>query len=206
MCFVVASFCFALGMKETYEKVLLAKACKASGVPLPTKPRLATALRTLFTITLFRPLRMFVVEPIVLFLSLYVAFNFGVIFAFFDAFPMVFSEVYKFDLGQIGLTFLGLGVGCLVAVPSFILVDRMTYHKMHVSALTKDFTSKIAPEHRLYSAMLGAVGLPIGLFWFAWTAKESVHWISPVLAAAPFGFGNLMVFVSISRHGTSEPY
>ena len=53
----------------------------------------------------------------------------------------------------------------------------------------------VAPEHRLYAAMLGSFGVPLGLFWFAWTARSEVHWISPILAAIPFGWGNLMVFV-----------
>lgn len=44
--------------------------------------------------------------------------------------------------------------------------------------------------------MIGSLGLPIGLFWFAWTAKREVHWISPVLAAVPFAWGNLCIFVS----------
>ena len=52
------------------------------------------------------------------------------------------------------------------------------------------------PEERLRLAKLGAVALPISLFWFAWTARRSVHWIVPILAGIPFGFGNIMLFVS----------
>ena len=41
----------------------------------------------------------------------------------------------------------------------------------------------------------GSLGLPIGIFWFAWTSRREVHWISPVLAIIPFAWGNLCVFV-----------
>jgi hypothetical protein len=44
--------------------------------------------------------------------------------------------------------------------------------------------------------MIGCFGIPIGLFWFAWTADRGVHWIVPTLAAVPFAWGNLCLFVS----------
>jgi hypothetical protein len=40
------------------------------------------------------------------------------------------------------------------------------------------------------------MSVAIGLFWFAWTARHDVHWISPVLAAIPFAWGNLCIFIS----------
>jgi len=58
----------------------------------------------------------------------------------------------------------------------------------------------VAPEKRLYAAMLGSVGLPMGLFWFAWTARKDVHWISPILATIPFAWGNLCVFTSVALY------
>lgn len=44
--------------------------------------------------------------------------------------------------------------------------------------------------------MIGSLGLPIGLFWYAWSARASVSWASPVVAIFPFAWGNLCVFVS----------
>jgi hypothetical protein len=40
----------------------------------------------------------------------------------------------------------------------------------------------------------------VGLFWFAWTARHDVHWISPVLAAIPFAWGNLCIFISAGMY------
>ena len=48
--------------------------------------------------------------------------------------------------------------------------------------------------------MLGSLGIPIGLFWFAWTAKPSIHWISPTLAGIPFGMGNLSLFITAALY------
>ncbi|KAL8789903.1 MAG: hypothetical protein Q9195_006613 [Heterodermia aff. obscurata] len=72
----------------------------------------------------------------------------------------------------------------------------MIYRKEYEKSLQQGKAGVVAPEHRLYAAMLGSLGPPVGLFWFAWTSRSDVHWISPILASIPFGWGNLMVFVS----------
>jgi hypothetical protein len=36
--------------------------------------------------------------------------------------------------------------------------------------------------------------------WFAWTARRSIHWASPVLAAVPFAWGNLCIFLSAANY------
>lgn len=54
----------------------------------------------------------------------------------------------------------------------------------------------MAPEHRLYAAMIGSIGLPVGIFWFAWSARMGVHWIVPILALIPFAWGYMLVFIS----------
>ena len=40
------------------------------------------------------------------------------------------------------------------------------------------------------------------LFWFGWTARPSIHWISPVIAEGFFSFGNLLVFSCSSLYLT----
>lgn len=155
-------------------------------------------MRFLATVTLVRPLHMLATEPIVAFLSLYVGFNFSVLFAFFAAFPYVFRSVYDFSTEQSGLVFLALGVGCALAVPTVIICDRLLYQP-HVRRSHADGKKGVvAPEYRLYPAMMGSFGLPIGLFWFAWTARPGVSWASPVVAAVPFAWGNLTIFIGSS--------
>lgn len=43
--------------------------------------------------------------------------------------------------------------------------------------------------------MAGSIGLPISLFWFAWTSKKSVHWIVPIMGLVIFVWGNVSVFI-----------
>lgn len=138
---------------------------------------------------------MLITEPIVAFLSLYVAFNFSVLFSFFAAFPYVFERVYGFDTEQSGLVFLAIGVGCFLAILTVLLCDSYLYQPQVRQSHEEGKLGIVVPEYRLYPAMLGSFGLPVGLFWFAWSAREGVHWIVPVIGAVPFAWGNLSVFI-----------
>jgi hypothetical protein len=47
---------------------------------------------------------------------------------------------------------------------------------------------------------IAAVCVPIGEMIFAWTCTPNVHWIAPILAGIPFGFGNCGVFIYASNY------
>lgn len=84
--------------QETYKKTIIQHRNKKLGIPpLPTPFASAAKIKFLLTATLTRPLHMLFTEPIVALLSLYVAFNFSVLFSFFAAFPYVFDSVYGFN-------------------------------------------------------------------------------------------------------------
>ncbi|MCJ1299993.1 hypothetical protein MMC08_002787 [Hypocenomyce scalaris] len=198
----VGVFVFSFAQKETYKKIILQKRAKRLGIapPIQKGPTGLRGIKFLLTVTLFRPIHMILTEPIVACFSLYVGFNFSVLFAFFAAFPIVFEGVYGFDPGFSGLTFLAIGVGCIISAGTTFILDRVLYRKEYEKSLGEGRQGLVLPEHRLYAAMLGSFGLPIGLFWFAWTARKDVHWISPVLAAVPFAWGNLCVFLSAALY------
>lgn len=148
---------------ETYKKVILKRRAKARGLPIPPGPTGAEAMKVLLTITLFRPIHMLFTEPIVGFISLYVAFSFGVLFAFFASFPYVFGRVYGFDSGEVGLAFLGLWFGLILAVITFGVCDRTLYKAAKEKAKIEGRPT--SPEHRLYASMIGSLGIPVSLFW-----------------------------------------
>jgi hypothetical protein len=164
--FAIFSFILTLFTRETYKKTLLHRRQKARGLPVPISPfpTAIAKLRFLVTVTFFRPLHMLVTEPIVGFLSLYVAFNFAVLFCFFAAFPYVFESQYGFDTEQTGLVFLAIGIGCVLAIPTVLLCDRYLYQPRFRASIAEGKGGVVPPEHRLYPAMMGSVGLPVGLF------------------------------------------
>ena len=106
---------------------------------------------------------MLFIEPIVGFITLYVSFGFGVMFAFFEAYPYVFVSVYNFSLGQVGLAFLGIIIGICLAVFTFAILDNTLYAKAKARAPSGKMPP---PEERLYISMFGSIGIPVSLFWY----------------------------------------
>ncbi|KAF2235189.1 MFS general substrate transporter [Viridothelium virens] len=193
--FTIAFLMPVLFMSETYKKQILKRRARRQGRSVSGSKRTFLQATAFFMrATLTRPVHMMMVEPIVGLFSLYVALNFATIYNFYAAFPYVFSEAYDFDLGEIGLTFLGMGIGVLLASAGIVLIDRHFYRKRFQKARLRG--EKLAPEHRLYIAMVGSILLPVSLFWFAWTARPGVHWISPIIAEVFFGAGILLVFMA----------
>ncbi|KIW08854.1 uncharacterized protein PV09_00779 [Verruconis gallopava] len=198
---LVVCYASSLGMQETYKKIILQKRAKRLNIAPPKQalPQGLVGVKFLLTVTLLRPLTMLFTEPIVAFMSLYNAFTFSILFAFFEAFPMVFGGIYGFSVSQVGLAFLAVAIGVIFAVATAIMLDIKVFQKQFRKAVAEG-RAAVAPEHRLYSAMLGSFGITIGLFWFAWTSRRAVHWIVPIIATIPFAWGNTSIFISAALY------
>jgi hypothetical protein len=148
-------------MRETYKPIILARRRKVLGITPPPSPfpTAGAKIKFLLTVTLIRPVHMLVAEPIVGFLSLYIGFNFAVLYSFFAAFPYIFSSVYSFSTEHSGLVFLSIGVGCILAAPTALFCDRFLYQKQYRLSHARGENGAVVPEHRLYAAMLGSFGL-----------------------------------------------
>ncbi|KAF8247065.1 MFS general substrate transporter [Wilcoxina mikolae CBS 423.85] len=178
-------------LEESYKPVILKRRALRRGQQLPPKPDPKTALKMIFTITLTRPTMMLIKEPIVQAVALYSSFAFAVLFGFFEAYPFVFQREYGLSLGETGLSFLGIAVGLCGGCIIYLIQDRLFYLPAF-----KRHNGSPPPEVRMIPAMIGSALMPLGLFWFAWTAKKEIHWIVPILAGAPFGAGLVLVFLS----------
>lgn len=194
--FAIFTIFTTLFTKETFHPAIKRQIAKELGRPLPASPPLASKLRLFVTIALLRPIKMLLSEPIVAFICLYVACEFATLFSFFAAFPLVFHGVYGFGIEDSGLVFLSIVVGCLLGALTVLLCDIFLYRRQ----ATRFHGQNIPPEYRLYPAMIGSIGLPIGLFWFGWTSRADICWASPVVAIMIFAWGNLCVFVSTTQY------
>jgi DHA1 family multidrug resistance protein-like MFS transporter len=143
---------------------------------------------------LVRPFQLCFVEPVVFVLNLYVSLIYGLLYIWFEAFPIVFIEIHGFNLGQNGLAFLGTLVGSTVSTGLYF----WWVAKVRNTHFNKN--GEIAPEQQLPPSMVGACLIPISLFWFGWTSYASVHWISPILASILFGAGGCLVVNSIFNY------
>lgn len=112
----------------------------------------------------------------------------------FAAFPIVYEKGRGWSEGITGLSFLGILVGIIFStICTFPMYFR--YKKKVLST-----PGRIAPEARLPDSFWGAIALPIGLFWFAWTNSPSIHYMISIAAGVPFGFGMVMVFLPVLNY------
>ncbi|KIN05445.1 hypothetical protein OIDMADRAFT_39676 [Oidiodendron maius Zn] len=192
-------------VQETFHPILLSR--KAAALRRSTNNReyhsaseVARASKTLsqaLFISLYVPFQLLCLDPMVLALSIYTSLLQGILYLFFGAFPLVFGTNHGFNHWQIGLTFLGLAIGNLIAC-----LFNPFWHTQWVGLIRKmkekhgaDY--KPEPELRLPPAMVGSVLVTVTLFWFAWTTYRFVHWIVPIIATVPFSIGFFFVFQGI---------
>lgn len=200
--FAIFTMVLVLFTEETFAPVLKRRIAKQKSNEASASLSLSRQLRDLALVGLVRPVRMLFTEPVVSFTCLYVAVNFGTLFIFFAALPYTFLTVYRFSLEQTGLVFLSIVIGCLLGLVTIGLCDALLYRKQAAKFPSKQ---DIPPEYRLYPAIIGSTGLPLGLFWFGWTARSGILWASPAAALIPFSWGNLCVFVSTTQY-VSDAY
>lgn len=113
----------------------------------------------------------------------------------FSSYPIIFQQSRGWSQGVGGLAFIGILVGLFVGFSYLVFVDGPRYRKT-----AKRLGGTAPPEARLTAARVGSIALPIGMLWFAWTAQPSVHWAASVTAGIPFGFGMVLVFLSVMEY------
>ena len=141
--------------------------------------------------SLYKPLQILVQDPAVLFASVYTALVYGIYYSFFEVFPLVYIDIYGFNSGELGLTFLSITVSVSIAIPVYFAYQ---YYLVEPNIRKNGLQ---APEGRLIPALFTAPFLPLGLFLFGWTANIHVHWIASVIGIGIYTFGVFIVFQCI---------
>ncbi|OJJ45975.1 hypothetical protein ASPZODRAFT_152227 [Penicilliopsis zonata CBS 506.65] len=157
-----------------------------------------TSSRDIIFEALIRPFQLCFLEPIVLVMNIYIAFVYGILYIWFEAFPIIFEEVHGFNPGQSGMSFLGTITGTICfAIPGYFSWKYFYQSKR----FNQDGT--LPPEEQLPPACFGSICLPVSLFWFGWTGNfESVHWIVPIIASGLFSVGGCLIFNCIFCYQT----
>ncbi|KAI8625854.1 MFS transporter [Xylariaceae sp. FL1651] len=144
--------------------------------------------------TLVRPFALIFAELIVFALSLYIALIYGLLYIWFESFPIVFVEIYGFGLGLEGLAFLGVLVGIFIILPPFYVY----FHWYIEPKFNED--GELKPEWRLPPVFVRAFAIPICLFWFGWSGRVDIHWVVPIIGTAWFSIGALLLFNCVMNY------
>lgn len=185
-----------LFLEETYPPAILVN--KAADLRRRTKnwgihakqEEIEIDLRELLEKNLSRPMRMLFTEPIVLLISIYMAFIYGLLYLFLTFYPIVFQQIHGFSPGVGGLPFFGMILGEMLAGLYMIILQPSYNRKLAAN------NNMPIPEWRLPPVIVGGTSFAIGLFWFGWTGyRADIHWIAPTLSGLLTGFGLMSIFL-----------
>ena len=202
--YVPAALSFANGaltlclVRETYAPCILVAKARAlrrrhpghgGGIRAPHE-LVAFEPRRLAETYFTRPLRMLATEPVLLLVSLYMSFVYGLTYCLLAGFPYVFETVHGLRRGPAGLPFLALAAGQAAGV-GFVLAGQRAYARRLAA-----HGGVPVPEWRLAPTLAGAPVFAGAIFWFGWTGfAPGVHWAVPTAAGLFLGFGILCVFL-----------
>lgn len=194
--FIPLTFC-----PETFAPILLLRKARrlrsqgATGLiaPLELEDRsFKSSLKT----TLSRPFRMFFFEAVVLLVSIFLSFVYGVFYLFFQSYPLIYEGIYHFGPGISGLPFIPVGVGGGLAYFAVLIWDA------HLRKLTARGETFSAEYRRLPLACIAGPIYVISMFWQAWTVRADIHYLVPIAAGVPFGFAFALLFIALLNYIT----
>lgn len=143
---------------------------------------------------LWRPIEVSIREPVVLLINVYLALVYSVLYLWFEAFPIVYKEVFGFTTIEEGVCFSSLLVGVILGSFCYVI---FIYYKFTLRILRQE---TVYPEVFTPMAIVGGVFLPCGLFIFAWSATAKVHWIGTLIGATISGFSNFVIFQTLLNY------
>ncbi|RPB05253.1 MFS general substrate transporter [Choiromyces venosus 120613-1] len=201
---IVCGVTMVIGMivfrEETYAVIILnrkaARLRKETGNEnLHTVFEVTEDIKTGFWIAITRPVKMLVMNPVLLMLGLFMAFVYGFLYLMFVTFPILFQGEYGQTPGIAGLNYLGPGVGFMVGLAAFTPLLQKIYLR-----LTAANNGVAKPEFRLPILLFGGVLVTAGLFWYGWSAEKKLHWIMPLIGTSIFGAGMIPVFSAVQTY------
>jgi hypothetical protein len=89
------------------------------------------------------------------------------------------------------MSFLGMGLGMVLAVPTQPFFNRLVARDAAKNG------GRAPPESLLRMGEVGAILSPLGLFFLAFTTYPSVPWPVPVVASIPFGASIFYIFACV---------
>lgn len=189
-----------LTVPETYTPIILARRAKkmrketGSDKYVTEKDLDSRPLGQTMKLFLLRPIQLLVMEPIVLLVSIYMAVLYGLLYMFFIAYPIVYSEGKGYSASITGLMFIPLALGVIGSALCSPFVNKH-YLKLHAK-----YNGKPPAEMRLIPMMISCWLIPVGLFIFAWTSYPDVLWLGPAIGGFPVGFGFIFLYNAANNY------
>ncbi|GAA5861875.1 hypothetical protein JCM5353_007126, partial [Sporobolomyces roseus] len=145
------------------------------------------SLAVLLKVSLTRPLYLLGTESIVFFFSLWAGFSWGCLYLLVEAIPLIFGNVYGFNIGEVGLTFYSVIVSTFIGFLSSYYLQEKWYQKN---------VAKKGPEARLYLSLVGGLVFPAGAFILAFSQGRG-HWFGAVVGMFLIFYGVYTIYLAV---------
>ncbi|OGM40898.1 hypothetical protein ABOM_010005 [Aspergillus bombycis] len=126
--------------------------------------------------SLLTPIKITLLDPAILFVNIYTSLVYAIYYTFFEAFPLVYMDIYHFNLGQMGTAFLAIVIGTTISIAIYNI-----YNYLIAIPRARSRDSNPEPEEVLTPALIACFGPSIGLFLFGWASRPEIHWVVPTL-------------------------
>ncbi|KAF2741346.1 MFS general substrate transporter [Polyplosphaeria fusca] len=146
-------------------------------------------------IALQRPFRLLFTQPIVIVLACYMAYLYGLMYLMLSTFPILWEGRYGQSTGIGALNFISMGVGFFLGTQISAPLNDALYRR-----LRKLNNGVGKPEFRVPIMVPASLLVPIGLFWYGWSAQAKVFWLMPNIGVALFCAGTIIGFQSIQTY------
>lgn len=112
------------------------------------------------------------------------------LYLLFTTIPTTFTTHYNWSIETTGLAYISFAIGmCLSLLVLMRTIDR------RVARLRALNNGVFEPEMRLGKLIYVTMGVGPSLILYGWSAQRQWHWIVPILALVPFGFGMVGIFL-----------
>ncbi|TDZ16736.1 Efflux pump vrtL [Colletotrichum orbiculare MAFF 240422] len=192
-------------LKETYApRLLLLKAKKlrkqSSNENLKTQWEMEEkTLAKLLRVSLSRPWIMLGTQPIIQSLALYQAFNFGMLYLIISSFPTLWEGHYGLAKGQASLNYISIALGSLIGVLICAPVMDAAYRRLK-RRHGIDESQPGVPEYRVPLMIPSSLITPCGIFLFAWSAQNKMHFLIPNIGIAVTVGSSMVSYQCISAY------
>ncbi|KAI3624874.1 hypothetical protein CBS14141_003302 [Malassezia furfur] len=116
------------------------------------------SIASLFYDTFYRRIQLTVTEPVLLCTNIYIAYLYGIIYCFFEAFPLTLQGRHNFSLGAMGLAYISGYVS--------VAITFLFYCVYNLKVIIPRFKlGKWRPEYRMEPAFVGGILFPASLFF-----------------------------------------
>ncbi|KAI0749843.1 MFS general substrate transporter [Daedaleopsis nitida] len=195
-------FFIVFTMPETFLPILLVRRAeqlrKQTGdnrywAPLERhKPSVSERIKHVTT----RPFVILVHEPMLIAITVYMSFVYGIIYLLFEAYPIVFGQGHGFNEGFVGLTFIPIFIGGVIGVVIYLFV----FNPRYVAAIATYAPAPVPPEYRMEPCLYAAPLYALSFFWFGWTSFPSVSFWAPLAAGIPMSIGVVWIFLGLINY------